>query len=41
MKKDKDMKKGDIDFQYVNNMFVAVKWCDNYGMRMIGTCLEE
>ena len=41
MKKDKDMKKGDIDFQYVNNMVVAVKWCDNCGMRMIGTCLEE
>ena len=41
MKEDKDMKRGDINCQYVNNMVVTVKWCDNYGMKMIGTCLEE
>ena len=40
MKKDKDMKRGDIDFQYVNNV-VAVKWFGNCGLTMVGTCLEE
>ena len=39
MKKDKDMKRGDIDFQYANNV-VAVKWFDNRGVT-VGTCLEE
>ena len=40
MKKDKNMKRGDIDFQYANNV-VAVKWLDNRGVTMVGTCLEE
>ena len=40
MKKDKDMKRGNIDFQYVNNV-VAVKWFNNCGVTMVGTCLEE
>ena len=40
MKKDKDMKRDDIDFQYANNV-VAVKWFDNCRVKMVGTCLEE
>ena len=40
MKKDKDMKRGDIDFQYANNV-VSVKWFDSCGVTMVGTCLEE
>ena len=40
MKKDKDIKRSDIDFQYANNM-VAVKWFDNRGVAMVGTCLEK
>ena len=40
MKKDKDMKRGDIDFQYANNV-VAVKWFDNRGVTMVGIYLEE
>ena len=40
MKKDIDMKWGDIDFQYGNNV-VVVKWFDNCGVTMVGTCLEE
>ena len=40
MKKDKDMKSGDIDFRYTNNV-VAVKWFDNRGVTMVVTCLEE
>ena len=40
MKKDKDMKRGGIGFQYANNV-VAVKWFDNRGVTMVGTCLEE
>ena len=40
MKKDKDMKKGEIDFQYANYV-VDVKWFDNRGVTMVGTCLEE
>ena len=40
MKKDKDMKRGDVDFQYANNV-AAVKWFDNRGVTMVGTCLEE
>ena len=40
MKKDKDMKRCDIDFQYANNV-VAVKWFDNRGVTMVGTCLEK
>ena len=39
MKKDKDMQRGDIDFQYANNA-VAVKWFDNRGVTMVGTCLK-
>ena len=39
MKKDKDMKRGDTDFQYANNV-IAVKWFDNRGVKMVGTCLE-
>ena len=40
MKKYKDMKRDDVDFQYANNV-VAVKWFDNRGVTMVGTCLEE
>ena len=40
MKKDKDMKRVDIDFQYTNSV-VAVKWFDNRGVTVVGTCLEE
>ena len=39
-KKDNDLKRGDVDFQYANNV-VAVKWFDNRGVTMVGTCLEE
>ena len=39
MKKDKDMKRGDIDFQYANNL-VAMKWFDNRGVTMFGRFLE-
>ena len=34
------MKRDDIDFQDANNV-VAVKWFDNGGAKMVGTCLEE
>ena len=40
MIKDKDMKRGNIDFRYVNNV-VAVKWFDNRGVTVVSTCLEE
>ena len=40
MKKDKDMKRSDIDSQYANNV-VAVKQFDNRGVTKVGTCLEE
>ena len=40
MRKDKDMKRVNIDFQYANNV-VAVKWFDNRAVTMVGTCLEE
>ena len=40
MKKYKDMKRDDVDFQYANNV-VAVKWFDNRGVTMVGTCLKE
>ena len=40
MTKDKDMKRGDIDFQYANNV-VAVKEFDNRGVTMVGTYFEE
>ena len=40
MKKDNTMKRGDIDFQYADNI-VAVKWYDNRGVTLIGTCLES
>ena len=40
MKKYKDMKRAEINFQYGNNM-VALKWFDNRGVTMIDTCLEE
>ena len=40
LEKDKDMKRGYIDFQYANNV-VAVTWFDNRGVTMVGTCLEE
>ena len=39
MEKDKDMKRGDIYFQYTNNV-VTMKWFDNRGVTMIGTCRE-
>ena len=34
------MKRSDIDSQYTNNV-VAVKYIDNCGATMVGTCLEE
>ena len=34
------MKRGDIDFQFANNV-LAVKWFDNHGERMVGTCFDE
>ena len=40
MKKDKDVERGDVDFQYAINM-IAVKWFDNRWMTMVATCLEE
>ena len=40
MKKDEDMKRRNIDFQYANNV-VAVKCFDNHGVAIVGTCLEE
>ena len=40
IKKNKDMKRGGIDFQYANNV-VAVKWFDNRRVTMVGTFLEE
>ena len=40
LQKDKDMKRGYIDFQYANNV-VAVTWFDNRGVTMVGAYLEE
>ena len=40
MKKDKDVERGDVDFQYAINI-IAVKWFDNRWMTMVATCLEE
>ena len=40
MKKDKDMKRDNINFQYDNNV-VAVKWFDNRGVTMVNTYLEK
>ena len=40
MKKDKDMKRGDTDFQYANDV-VPVKWFDNRKVTMVGACLGE
>ena len=37
MKKDKDMERGDVDFQYAENVF-AVKWFDNRGVTLVSTC---
>ena len=39
MKKDNTMKRGDIYFQYGDNI-VAVKWYDNRGVTLAGTCLK-
>ena len=40
MKKDKDVERGDVDFQYAIDM-IAVKWFDNCWITMVGTFLEE
>ena len=40
MKKDKDMKRSGIGFQFSNNV-VAAKWFDNPRVAMVNTCLEE
>ena len=40
MKKDKDMKRGDINFQYANHV-VGVRYSDNRGVTIVGICLEE
>ena len=37
MKKDNAMKRGDKDFLYADNI-VAVKWYDNRGVTLVGTC---
>ena len=39
MKKDNAMRRGDIDFQYADNV-VAVKWYDNCAVTLVLTCLE-
>ena len=39
MKKDNVMKRGDINFQYDDNI-VAVKWYDNRSVTLVGNCLE-
>ena len=40
MKKDKNKKRGDINFQHANDV-VAVKCLDNRWVTMVGTYLEE
>ena len=40
MKKDKDIKRDDIDFQYASSV-VATKSFDNFGVAIIGTCLQD
>ena len=40
MKKDNAMKRGDIDFQYADNI-VAVKQYDNHGVTLVRTCLKD
>ena len=40
MKKDEDMKRSVIGFQFANNV-VAAKWFDNLRVAMVSTCLEE
>ena len=40
VKNDIDMKKGDIDYQYPNDV-VAVKWFDNRGVTMVDTYPKE
>ena len=40
MKTDKDIKRGDIDFQYANNV-VLVKWFENCEVTIVSTCNEE
>ena len=40
MKKDEDMKRDGIDFQYDNNV-IAVKWSDSCGVTMVGTYLVK
>ena len=39
MKKYNAMKRDDTDFQYADKI-VAVKWYDNRGVTLAGTCLE-
>ena len=39
MRKDDLMKRCDTDFQYADNS-VAVKWYNNRGVTLVGTCLE-
>ena len=34
MKNDKNMKRGNVDFQYANNV-VAVKWFDHRGVKNV------
>ena len=38
MKNDKEIKRVDIDFTHAEN---KVKWLDNQGVTLIGTCLES
>ena len=40
MKKDNAMKRGDIDFQYADNI-VAVKQYDSHGVTLVRTCLKD
>ena len=39
LKNDKEMVRGDIEFQYTKNV-VAVKWFDNRGVSLVGTYNE-
>ena len=40
VKKDRDMKRGGIDFQYASNV-IAMKWFNNRGVKTVGTYLDE
>ena len=39
MPNDSNMKRGDIEFQFSENI-AALKWFDNFGVILVGTALE-